>query len=102
LTLSQRSNKCKRKKLKEMVKKMAKQNRDIRIQVRVTEEELERINEYARKLQLAESTMVRNLLLVGLDNADFMQKFGILNIVGFFKQNQIKPMDILQLANDIV
>jgi hypothetical protein len=85
-----------------MVKKMAKQNRDIRIQVRVTQEELERINEYARKLQLAESTMVRNLLLVGLDNADFMRKFGILNIVGFFKQNQIEPMDILQLADDIV
>jgi hypothetical protein len=81
---------------------MAKQNKDIRIQVRVTQEEAERIHQLAQKLSLTDATMIRNLLTVGMDTADFMEKFGIIDLVGFFKRNQIKPMDILQLADDIV
>jgi hypothetical protein len=85
-----------------MVKKMAKKNKDIRIQVRVTQEELERIHMLAQKLKLTDATMIRNLLTVGMDTADFMRKFGIIDLVGFFRENEIKPMDILQLADDIV
>jgi hypothetical protein len=80
-----------------MVKKMT-QNRDIRIQVRITQEEAEKIHEMAQKLKLTDATMIRNLLNVGMETADFMRKFGIIDLVGFFKENQIKPIEVLQLA----
>jgi hypothetical protein len=82
---------------------MKKKNiREIRIQVRVSKEELDRIEKYARKSKMELSTMVRNLLLSGLDNADFMNKVGIFDLVGFFRENKITPSDLLQLADDIV
>jgi hypothetical protein len=87
----------------EKMEKMEKlQSRDVRVHVRFTQEEYERIKKYASKTKVPMSSMLRNLALVGLDSADFMYKFGIFNLVSFLRENEVKPMDILQLADDIV
>jgi hypothetical protein len=84
------------------MKKKETEIKDIRIQIRITKEDLEKIENYARKCKIERSTMVRNLLMSGLDNADFMNKVGIFDLVGFFRENKITPSDLLQLADDIV
>jgi hypothetical protein len=73
-----------------------------RLLIRVTASQYAQITKYARKAKVKPSTMARNLLLTGMDSAEFMNKVGILDLVGFFRENEIKPIDLLQLADTIV
>jgi len=55
--------------------------RDVRVTVRFTKEENERVEELAKKMGMPKARLMRNLALGGLDDAEFLQKVGILPLV---------------------
>lgn len=55
--------------------------RNIQIKIKVTEEEARRIDELAEKMGMNKSRLIRNLLLGNLNDAEFLQKVGILPFV---------------------
>lgn len=61
--------------------------RNVQIKIKVTEEEAKRIDELAEKMGMNKSRLIRNLLLGNLEDAEFLQKVGILpfvkNLVAF-------------------
>lgn len=48
--------------------------RDVRVTVRFTKEENERVEELAKKMGMPKARLMRNLALGGLDDAEFLQK----------------------------
>lgn len=55
--------------------------RNVQIKIKVTEEEAQRIEELAEKMGMNKSRLIRNLLLGNLNDAEFLQKVGILPLV---------------------
>lgn len=55
--------------------------RNVQIKIKVTEEEAKRIDELADKMGMNKSRLIRNLLLGNLEDAEFLQKVGILPLV---------------------
>lgn len=55
--------------------------RDIKVTVRFTKEENERVEELAKKMGMTKARLMRNLALGGLEDAEFLQKVGILPLV---------------------
>lgn len=55
--------------------------RNVQIKIKVTEEEAKRIDELAEKMGMNKSRLIRNLLLGNLEDAEFLQKVGILPLV---------------------
>uniref|UniRef100_UPI004047AED5 plasmid mobilization protein n=1 Tax=Aliarcobacter sp. TaxID=2321116 RepID=UPI004047AED5 len=55
--------------------------RDIKVTVRFTKEENERVDELAKKMGMTKARLMRNLALGGLEDAEFLQKVGILPLV---------------------
>lgn len=77
---------------------MKKEAFDEAVYIRMTKGQLKRIDSYAAKIRITRSQMIRNLIDSGLDSANFMNSFGVFDLVGFFRDNKIKPMDVLSLA----
>jgi hypothetical protein len=75
-----------------------KKNFDCQVVVMVASEDVEKIELYAKKLRITRSQMIRNLIGVGLDSAELMNGFGIFSIVGFIRENNINPSEIMALA----
>lgn len=55
--------------------------RNVQIKIKVTEEENKRIEELSEKMGMNKSRLIRNLILGNLDDAEFLQKIGILPLV---------------------
>ena len=55
--------------------------RNVQIKIKVTEEEAKRIDELADKMGMNKSRLIRNLLLGNLEDAEFLQKVGILPLI---------------------
>ncbi|WP_152060394.1 plasmid mobilization protein [Aliarcobacter vitoriensis] len=55
--------------------------RDVKVTVRFTKEENERVEELAKKMGMTKARLMRNLALGGLEDAEFLQKVGILPLV---------------------
>lgn len=55
--------------------------RDIKVTVRFTKEENERVEELAKKMGMTKARLMRNLALGGLEDGEFLQKIGILPLV---------------------
>ncbi len=55
--------------------------RNVQIKIKVTEEEAKRIDGLAEKMGMNKSRLIRNLLLGNLEDAEFLQKVGILPLV---------------------
>lgn len=54
--------------------------RNVQLKIKVTEEEAKRIDELAEKMGMNKSRLIRNLLLGGLDDGEFLQKIYVLPI----------------------
>ncbi len=54
--------------------------RNVQLKIKVTEEEARRIEELAEKMGMNKSRLIRNLLLGGLDDGEFLQKIYVLPI----------------------
>ncbi len=55
--------------------------KDVKVTIRFTKEENTRLEELAEKMGMTKSRLMRNLALGGLDDAEFLQKVGILPLV---------------------
>ncbi|WP_323589992.1 plasmid mobilization protein [Aliarcobacter butzleri] len=55
--------------------------RDVKVTVRFTKEENERVEELAKKMGMTKARLMRNLALGGLEDAEFLQRVGILPLV---------------------
>lgn len=56
-------------------------NKNIQLKILVTEEEAQKIDELAKEMEMSKSRLIRNLVLGGLEDAEFLQKVGILPLV---------------------
>ena len=60
---------------------MKKERRDIKFEVRFSKSEMERIEKVAKKLEIPKSRLIRNLTLVGLEDAELLQKIGAFELI---------------------
>jgi metal-responsive CopG/Arc/MetJ family transcriptional regulator len=77
---------------------MKKQPRDINMGVRMTEDEVAELDKFAERLRINRSQLVRNLILSGIDDLKLAQTFGLVSLINFIRQNDIKPQEIINLA----
>jgi len=74
--------------------------RDIKFEVRFNKEEMERIEEIAKKLGIPKSRVIRNLTILGLEDAELYNKLGFFDIVNAIKKLREKALGTKKL--DIV
>jgi len=55
--------------------------RDIKFEIRFSKEEMERIEKVAKKLNMPKARLIRNMTLVGLEDAELLNKLGAFDIV---------------------
>ena len=69
--------------------------RDIKVTVRFTKEENERVEKLAQKMGMNKARLIRNLILGDLEDAEFVQKIGLLPLVQKAKAyyNSLKGID---------
>jgi len=57
------------------------EKRKYEVRVRLTKEEMERIEKVAKKLNMPKARLIRNMTLVGLEDAELLNKLGAFDIV---------------------
>jgi predicted DNA-binding protein len=55
--------------------------RKYEVRIRLTKEEMERIEKVAKKLNMPKARLIRNLALVGLQDAELFAKLGLFDLV---------------------
>ncbi len=80
--------------------------RDIKFEVRFSKEEMERIEKIAKKLNMPKSKVIRNLTLIGLEDAELLNKIGAFDLVKLIEKIREKALgtkkieEILSPARD--
>lgn len=67
--------------------------RDIKFEIRFNKEEMERIEEIAKKLGIPKSRVIRNLTILGLEDAEIYNKLGFFDIVNAIKKLREKALE---------
>jgi len=67
---------------------MKKEKRDIKFEVRFSKSEMERIEKIAKKINIPRSTLIRNLALNGLEDAELLYKLGFFKIAEIIQRIQ--------------
>jgi len=72
-----------------------------RITIRLSEEEYKRIEKVAKKLNMPISRVIRNLTLVGLEDAELLNQIGAFELIKLIEKLREKALGIrnLKLAN---
>jgi len=75
--------------------------RDIKFEVRFSKEEMERIEKVANKLGIPKARVIRNLTLVGLEDAELLNKIGAFDLIKLIEKLREKAIGVknLKLAN---
>ena len=71
--------------------------RDIKFEVRFSKEEMERIEKVAKKLNMPKSKVIRNLVLVGLEDAELLAKLGFFDAIKMIEKIREKALGIKKL-----
>jgi len=71
---------------------------DMFVGVRMTESEVTELDKFADRLKLTRSQLIRNLISCGIDDLKLAQAFGLVSLVSFIRNNNIKPQEIINLA----
>jgi len=66
--------------------------RDIKFEVRFSKEEMERIEKIANKLEMPKARVIRNLTLVGLEDAELLNKIGAFDLVKLIEELREKAL----------
>ena len=74
--------------------------KDVHVGIRMGEKEVAIVDNYAVKLGLTRSQLIRNLVETGLDDMKLAQTFGLISLIGFIRDNKIKTKDVVSLAMD--
>jgi len=72
-----------------------------RITIRLSEEEYERIEKVAKKLNMPISRVIRNLTMAGLEDAELLDKLGFFDVAKMIEKIREKALGTrdLKLAN---
>ena len=72
-----------------------------RITIRLSEEEYERIEKVAKKLNMPISRVIRNLTMAGLEDAELLDKLGFFDIAKMIEKIREKALGTkdLKIAN---
>jgi len=68
------------------------EKRKYEVRVRLTKEEMERIEKVANKLGIPKARLIRNLTLAGLEDAELLEKLGFFEIVKLLKKIKDKAL----------
>jgi len=68
------------------------EKRKYEIRVRLTKEEMERIEKVAKKLNMPKARLIRNLTLIGLEDAELYEKLGFFEIAKLIKKLKEKAL----------
>ena len=66
--------------------------RDIKFEVRFSKEEMERIEKIAKKLNMPKSRFIRNMALVGLQDAELLNRIGAFDLVKMIEKLREKAL----------
>jgi metal-responsive CopG/Arc/MetJ family transcriptional regulator len=66
--------------------------------IRMTESEVTELDKFAERLRINRSQLIRNLIVCGIDDLKLAQTFGLISLISFIRQNNIKPQEIINLA----
>jgi predicted DNA-binding protein len=66
--------------------------RDIKFEIRFSKEEMERIEKVAKKLNMPKARLIRNLTLIGLEDAELYEKLGFFEIAKLIKKLKEKAL----------
>jgi len=69
-----------------------KRNKEIKISL--TEEEMNKIEEIAKKIGITKSHLARNIVLVGLEEAEFYQNIGLFDLIKSVKKLREKAIEL--------
>jgi len=69
-----------------------KRNKEIKISL--TEEEMNKIEEIAKKIGITKSHLARNIVLVGLEEAEFYQNIGLFDLIKSVKKLKEKAIEL--------
>ena len=72
---------------------MKKEKRDIKFEVRFSKSEMERIEKIAKKINMPKSTLIRNLALNGLEDAELLHKLGFFKIAEIIQRIQNEALN---------
>ena len=72
-----------------------------RITIRLNEEEYERIEKVAKKVNMPISRVIRNMTLIGLENAELFNAIGLFDIAKLIEKMREKALGVkdIKLAN---
>ena len=73
--------------------------RDIKFEIRLSKEEMKRIEKVANKLGIPKARLIRNLTLAGLEDAELLEKLGLfeaIKIIEKIKEKALKSNEILK------
>jgi len=73
--------------------------RDIKFEVRFSKEEMERIEKVAKKLNMPKSKVIRNLVLVGLEDAELFAKLGFFDAIKLIEKLREKALGSKELKH---
>ena len=75
--------------------------RNKRVEILLTQEEYERIEKVAKKLNMPISRVIRNLALVGLEDAELLNNIGAFDLIKLIEKLREKALGTrdLKLAN---
>ena len=75
--------------------------RDIKFEIRFSKEEMERIEKVAKKLNMPKSKVIRNLTLIGLEDAELLNKIGAFDLIKLIEKLREKALGTrnLKLTN---
>ena len=68
------------------------EKRKYEVRVRLTKEEMERIEKVAKKLNMPKARLIRNLALVGLEDAELFAKLGLFDLVKLIEKIKEKAL----------
>jgi predicted DNA-binding protein len=66
--------------------------RDIKFEIRLSKEEMERIEKVANKLGIPKARLIRNLTLAGLEDAELLEKLGLYDIIKLIEKIREKAL----------
>jgi len=73
------------------------EKRKYEIRVRLTKEEMERLEKIAKKLNIPKARLVRNLTLIALEDAELFAKLGFFDIIKMIEKIREKALGSKEL-----
>jgi predicted DNA-binding protein len=81
--------------------KKMEEKRKYEVRVRLTKEEMERIEKVANKLGIPKARLIRNLTLAGLEDAELLEKLGFFEAIKLIEKIREKAIGTKNIINSI-